>query len=47
MAIDPICHMTVDEKTALHAEVGGKDYYFCGEGCRRAFDQDPPGVAGF
>lgn len=37
MAIDPICHMTVDEQAALHAQVGGKDYYFCSEHCRKTF----------
>ncbi|MDZ4816568.1 MAG: YHS domain-containing protein, partial [Verrucomicrobiota bacterium] len=28
-AIDPICGMTVDEATALHAERDGKTFYFC------------------
>jgi YHS domain-containing protein len=29
MAIDPICGMTVDEKTAqLKTEYGGQTYYF-------------------
>src|SRR6516162_2709619 len=37
MAIDPICHMEVDETTALHAEKDGKTYYFCCEHCRQKF----------
>ena len=34
MAIDPICGMTVDERTALSAERDGEKYYFCSRGCR-------------
>jgi YHS domain-containing protein len=42
MAIDPICKMTVDEKTAkLKSEYKGKTYYFCAPGCKKAFDADP------
>jgi Cu+-exporting ATPase len=37
MAIDPICGMEVDEKTALSAEHEGKVYYFCNPGCRDRF----------
>ncbi len=37
MAIDPICGMEVDEKTALRVEHQGKDYYFCSSGCRDKF----------
>lgn len=44
MAIDPICKMTVDEKTALHAQVDGQDYYFCCEGCRKKFLAQKSGV---
>ncbi len=36
-AIDPICGMTVDSTTALHAERDGKTSYFCGERCREKF----------
>ncbi len=39
MAIDPICHMTVDESTALAADVQGQTYYFCSDHCRRRFLQ--------
>ncbi len=42
MAIDPICKMTVDEKTAKFTSVyKGKTYYFCAPGCKRTFDKDP------
>jgi Cu+-exporting ATPase len=38
MAIDPICGMTVDERTAkLTAERDGKTFYFCSRGCREKF----------
>ena len=42
MAIDLVCGMEVDEKTAVHTSVvEGKTYYFCAPGCKRSFDQDP------
>ncbi len=37
MAIDPICGMTVDERTAISAERDGQTHYFCSEHCRRKF----------
>ena len=41
MAIDPICKMTVDEKTAkFTSEFKGKKYYFCAPGCKKAFLQN-------
>jgi P-type Cu+ transporter len=40
-AIDPVCEMVVDTATARSAEVGGKTYYFCSEGCRTKFVADP------
>jgi len=42
MAIDPVCHMEVEESTAAAtSEYKGKTYYFCAVGCKRAFDLDP------
>lgn len=42
MAIDPICGMTVDEKTArFKSEYQGKTYYFCAPGCKKKFDAEP------
>jgi Cu+-exporting ATPase len=34
---DPICGMTVNEATALHAERDGKQFSFCGDHCRKKF----------
>jgi Cu+-exporting ATPase len=36
-AIDPICGMTVDNRTALHAERDEETSYFCSEECRKTF----------
>ena len=45
MAIDPVCGMTVDEKTALATAVHeGTTYYFCAPGCKRTFEKDPAAV---
>jgi YHS domain-containing protein len=42
MAIDPICKMEVDEKTAKFISVfKGKKYYFCAPGCKKKFDENP------
>jgi Cu+-exporting ATPase len=41
---DPICGMTVDEATAIHAERDGKTAYFCGEHCRQKFLSAPAGA---
>lgn len=41
---DPICGMTVDEATALHAERDGKTFYFCSDSCRKKFLSTPAGA---
>ena len=42
MAIDPVCKMTVDEKTsAATSDYNGKKYYFCAKGCKIVFDKNP------
>jgi len=42
MAIDPICKMDVDEKSAKWvSEYKGKKYYFCAPGCKKTFEEDP------
>jgi xanthine dehydrogenase accessory factor len=42
-ALDPICGMKVVIGTdALSLEHGGDTHYFCGEGCRRAFEHQHP-----
>ncbi len=43
-AIDPICGMTVDTATALHAERDGETFYFCCAGCRQKFLSTPAGT---
>ncbi len=42
MATDPVCGMTVEEKTAAATTVyNGTTYYFCAPGCKRRFEADP------
>src|SRR4051794_26375014 len=40
-AIDPVCGMEVDPATALHAERGGRTFYFCCAHCREKFLAQP------
>ena len=47
MAKDPVCGMTVDEKTAkLKTEYMGKTYYFCNQSCKATFDKNPAKYTG-
>lgn len=42
MAKDVVCNMNVDEKTAKYKSAyGGREYYFCGPGCKTSFDKNP------
>ena len=42
MVKDPVCGMTIDEKTAKgQSEYKGQTYYFCAVICKTRFDQDP------
>ena len=42
MATDPVCKMTIDEKTAAgKSDYKGKTYYFCAVGCKQKFDANP------
>jgi len=42
MAIDPVCGMQVDEKSAAASyEYKGKKYYFCDPGCKDDFIKEP------
>jgi YHS domain-containing protein len=42
MAKDPICGMTVDEKTAKYkSEYMGGTFYFCCASCKSTFDKNP------
>ncbi|MFZ2280453.1 MAG: YHS domain-containing protein [Prosthecobacter sp.] len=38
---DPICGMTVDPATAIHAQRDGETFYFCSEPCRQKFLTSP------
>lgn len=42
-AEDPVCHMQVNVKQPPGgtAEHEGETYYFCGPGCRVAFEKEP------
>ena len=46
IATDPVCLMQVDTDNPPggHSEYQGTDYYFCGPGCKVAFDRDPEHV---
>ncbi|NQW20750.1 MAG: YHS domain-containing protein [Chloroflexi bacterium] len=43
MAIDPVCGMNVavDNPAGGTSDFSGTTYYFCGDGCRRAFEKEP------
>ena len=42
MAVDSVCGMKVDDKTAADkSDYQGKTYFFCSLGCKKAFDKDP------
>ena len=38
---DPVCGMSVTEKTQWTAEYKGTKYYFCSENCLREFQNNP------
>jgi len=41
-AIDPVCHMTVEEeKAAATYQHDGRNYYFCAQGCLDRFAENP------
>ena len=40
--VDPVCGMAVDPETAnIMAAIEGQHYYFCAEGCRKSFMENP------
>ena len=42
MAVDPVCGMAVDPKTAKHEAIHqGRPYFFCCSGCKAKFEADP------
>jgi Cu+-exporting ATPase len=39
---DPVCGMTVDEKSTIDkSEFQGTTFYFCSPGCKKSFDKEP------
>ncbi|MDP2920556.1 MAG: YHS domain-containing protein [Dehalococcoidia bacterium] len=47
MAKDPVCGMTVNEKTApAKSDYKGNTYYFCNPGCKKTFDANPEKFTG-
>ncbi|HEY7629626.1 MAG TPA: XdhC family protein [Thermoleophilaceae bacterium] len=41
-AVDPVCGMTVAvSESSITAQHEGRSVYFCGDGCRQAFESDP------
>ena len=39
---DPVCGMQVDEQNAAaQSEYEGQTFYFCSEGCKEKFEQNP------
>jgi Cu+-exporting ATPase len=47
MAIDPVCGMEVDEKTAKdRSTYQGTTFYFCSTDCREEFDEAPEEYVG-
>lgn len=47
MAKDPVCGMEVDEKKAgSRSTYKEQTYYFCGKGCKKAFDEVPEKYVG-
>ena len=47
MAIDPVCGMEVDERTAKDKVTEqGQTYFFCSKACKDEFEADPEEYTG-
>ena len=47
MAIDPVCGMQIDERTATgNSQSDGRAYYFCSAACKKKFDATPSACTG-
>jgi len=46
MAIDPVCGMTVEREKGIHFEWNGQVFYFCTQGCRAEFMNNPDRFTG-
>lgn len=38
---DPVCGMKVDDQNAAESTYRDTTYYFCGQGCKKKFDENP------
>lgn len=45
--MDPQCGKLVNSESAFKVTEEGNTYFFCSEECKKRFEEDPPGVAGF
>ena len=43
-ATDPVCGMQVNPSQAPQSDYDGTSYFFCSDGCQKAFEEDPNGV---
>ena len=42
VAKDPVCDMDVEpSKAAAQSQHNGQTYFFCSQGCKQKFDQNP------
>lgn len=41
MLKDPVCGMSVNEKTVERSDYNGNTYYFCSKTCKVEFDKNP------
>jgi YHS domain-containing protein len=41
LAKDPVCGMSVNEKSAASSSYGAKTYYFCSSSCKNEFYKNP------
>ena len=46
VAAHPVCGMAVEEAGAVAQSHKGRTYYFCADGCRREFLDDPSAFVG-
>ena len=38
---DPVCGMSVDERSDFSTQFEGKKYFFCSDDCKQEFDAEP------
>lgn len=46
MTTDPVCGTNIDEQRAAgKSDYQGKTFYFCSQGCKQKFDENPQDYA--